>query len=262
MMRLSIMGLIALAACNGGNDSDSNIGTDDTGACEGCGDDTGNPAETSYVQIQVFVPTEDDLVSCHAQLDGPEVYAFDTVDRDGNPIVKPVLVGQYSLKVGDPDHVTSYGATIHTATDGSLSIAPADASANVGAATESAPQVITVDNIPYFSGVYSCGYDEYAYDPDMPDFKSGEPRHLGDWTVGVEVQGDGKVQAIDDSSEFGVLTLHSYFIVTVNNTLDVVFYEDDGETVSIEGSEITRTEFAATIIDTEYRTVKDLLCAQ
>ena len=269
-MRFFLLGLIALAACtNGGNSNCDNcdtttVGTDtDSGdTCNSCGDDTGNPAETSYVTVQVFVPTEADIVSCHAQLDGPQDYAFDTVDENGDPIVMPVVVGDYTVKVGDPASLTSYGASIHTASDGSMSIAPADASANVVAATELEPQVVTIDNIPYFSGVYSCGYDEYVYDPDMPDFKSGAPRHLGDWTVSVEVQADGKVEAIDNASEFSVLTLHSYFIVMADNTLDVVFYEDDGETVSIEGSEITPTTFAATIIDTDFGVVMDLLCTQ
>lgn len=270
-MRFFLLGLIALAACTNGGNCDScnntNVGTDtDSGdtTCDSCnGDDTGTPpAETSYVQIEVFVPTEDDIVACHAELTGPEAYAFDTTDENGDPVIVPVLVGDYSLKDGDMANLTSYGTAIHTASDGSLSIAPADASANVVAATETDPQIVTVDNIPYFAGVYSCGYDEYTFDPDTADHKSGTPRHLGDWTTSVEVQADGKVEAIDNASDFSVLTLHSYFIVTADNTLDAVFYEDDGETVSVEGSEITPTTFAATVIDTDFGVVMDLLCTQ
>lgn len=259
-MRLCILGFIALAACtNGGN---SNVGTDDTAGCEGCGDDTGAQTQTSFVSVEVYVPSEVDVVSCHAELTGPEAYAFDTVGEDGNPIVKPVLVGDYTVKVGDPANLTSYGTSIHTASDSSMSIAPADASANIGVATELEPQIVAIDNIPYFAGTYSCGYDEYAYDPDMPDFKSGEPRHLGDWTVKVEVQANGKVEAIGDSSEFGVLSLDSYFIVMPDNTLDVVFYQGDAAGMSLGYSQIDVSSFAATVIDTNYQVVEDLLCTQ
>lgn len=261
-MRLFLLGLMVLAACtNGGSNCENcnTVGTDDTAACEGCGDDTGNPGELSYVQVEVYVPTEVDVVSCHAELTGPEAYAFDTVDRDGNPIVKPVLVGDYTVKVGDPANLTSYGASIHTASDGSMSIAPADASATIGAASETEPQIVAIDNIPYFAGTYSCGYDEYAYDPDTADHRSGTPRHLGDWTTSVEVDANGKIDAAD-GSYFSVLPAGSYFTVTPENGIDAVVVGDRNVTVS--AGEITKTSFAVTIIDTDYRVVEDLLCTQ
>lgn len=264
-MRISILGLLALAACtNGGNcDSDCNttVGTDtDSGdTCDSCGDDTGNPAETSYVTVQVFVPTEADIVSCHAQLDGPQAYAFDTTDGNGDPIVMPVVVGDYSVEVGDPANLTSYGASVHTASDGSLSIAPDDAQANVGVATESAPQVVTVDNIPYFQGVYSCGIVVFDYDPDTADHKSGTGRDLGAYTYSVEVDANGKIDS-PDGSTFGVLPLNSYFVVTGENKLKAVFYQDDPEEMSIGASEITTTSFAAVVNDPKFGFVYDLDC--
>lgn len=250
-MSLFLLGLLALAACtNGGN-------------CDNCGDDTGaHPVETmSYVQVQVFVPTEDDIVSCHAELSGPKTYAFDTTDENGDPVIIPVLIGDYAVKVGDQKNMTSYGTAIHTATDGSLSIAPADAQANVVAATEAEPQVVAVDNIPYFGGVYSCNTVVFTYDPDTAGHKSGTGRDLGSFTYSVEVQANGKIESAD-GSEFGVLTLNSYFVVTADNELDVVFSQDDAGMMSISGSQITATSFGATVIDTHFQVVADLLCTK
>lgn len=267
-MRFFLLGLIALAACtNGGNNCDTcdnTVGTDnqDSGdtTCDTCGDDTGTPpAETSYIQVQVFVPTEADIVACHAELTGPEAYAFDTTDENGDPVIVPVLVGDYSLKDGDMANLTSYGTAIHTASDGSLSIAPADASANVVAATETDPQIVTVDNIPYFRGAFSCDIVVFDYDEDAPDHKSGSGRDLGSLTYSVEVQADGKIDSPDGSS-FGVLPANSYFVTAPDNGIEAVIVGEYN--VTIGGSEITNTAFAATIVDVDFRVVEDLFCTQ
>lgn len=262
-MRLFIIGgFIALAACNnGGNcdNCDTNTG-DDTNACEGCGDDTGTPAEMSYVEVQVFVPTQDDIVSCHADLTGPPDYSFDTVAENGDPVVMSVQTGTYSVEVGDADHLTSYGSPIHTAADGAMSIAPADTQAKVEAATESAPQIVAIDNIPYFRGTFSCSHDEYTYSPDTSDHKSGTGRHLGDWTVNVEVRADGGIEALDDASEFGVLPADSFFLVTPGNEITAEIIGNHNITIGF--SQINIDSFMVSVIDTDLGVVEDLTCQQ
>jgi hypothetical protein len=182
--------------------------------------------------------------------------------ENGDPVVMSVQTGTYSVEVGDADHLTSYGAPIHTAADGSLSIAPEGASAVVKAATESAPQVIVVDNLPYFRGTYSCNIVVFDYDESSADHKSGTGRSLGAITYPVEVQADGKVES-SNGSEFGVLPASSYFLVTPGNEISVVVtadHEDDG--ISVSSSQITATSFAASVINVSFATVEDLTCHQ
>ena len=270
-MRLFLLGLLALAACTNGGNSDcdscdtTTVGTDtDSGdTCDTCGDDTGTqPAETSYVQVQVFVPTEADIVACHADLSGPTEYSFDTTDENGDPVVMPVEIGAYTVKDGDSANLTSYGTMIHTASDGALSIAPADASANVVAATETEPQVIAVDNIPYFRGVYSCDIVAFTYDPDTADHKSGTGRDLGAYTYSVEVQANGKIDS-PDGSEFGVLPADSYFLVTPENEVSVMITADhEDDEISVNSSLITATSFEASVINVSFANVEDLACHQ
>lgn len=102
-MRLSILGLIALAACNNGGNCDScntTVGTNqDSGdtTCDSCGDDDTAPAADGYLNVRAVVNGSNEPTNII--IDGK------VVGSSGTDI--PLPPGTYTFYVGDDPAVTS-----------------------------------------------------------------------------------------------------------------------------------------------------------
>lgn len=123
MRILSILGLVALAACNGGNDCNNCDGTgSDQDACADCSDDTGtDPAATgSFTAPKVAMP-DGSLENCVSNLD--EAFSVASGEtKTGIP------VGEYDMTFGSLDLATEYSdwLGVHTSSDGSQWVAPSE----------------------------------------------------------------------------------------------------------------------------------------
>lgn len=123
MRTFSIMALVALAACNGGNDCDSDECGDggNTNGCTDC-DDTGTePAATgSFTAPKVAMPNGS-LEDCVSNLD--EAFSVASGEtKTGIP------VGEYDMTFGSLDLATEYSdwLGVHTSSDGSQWVAPSE----------------------------------------------------------------------------------------------------------------------------------------
>lgn len=203
---LSLLGLTLTVGCTGTNPDctscNQSVGSDQdtTTACDACGDDTGSdpPAMGSFTAPQVALP-DGSLEDCTSNLISTNTYSVPSGTTED------VAADEYDLTFGDfalADE-NSDGLPIHTASDGSYWIFPAQAT-SVEADKATAPEAPTGSR--YVGGqTWTCN-----------DASSSDESTSQTFVVSYTDDGSGQLQIVFAIGTFGIS----------GNTL--FYYEDGG----------------------------------
>ena len=251
---LSLGLTLSLSACgNPADDSNTQVTTDDTSACQDgakCVDDTGDPPQGS-ASVMLDVYQLADIISLPITLTGQDVFTL--TSHEAAEVPAP---DDYVASVGDDSLSGQFGFPVYLDENGLYWAAtPLD----LGTVADGSTVADSLDLFELFEpGQYSCTHSWWDYSADAPDHKGtqrGKDVALQDQQISVDQ--DGIVQAEHGSTSLDVTNDNGDDVYVVGNGLAI---QDDNGYAIVLNSSLSPDGFWLSVENSAVPIVDDITC--